>query len=192
MGYLYKRARKSGRNWRKRWIVANMQRGVISYYKTRKAHDAHKKPTGSVQLPKPFFTYIERSPSVGKHARAHAFEIYTVNPGTGSRSDIFHLAAENDADANVWFQAFRETACRGGTVSSNSSAPKVGGQGGNAPMAKASAPAVGVDPQADRERTRILRNAGRRRMSVGMIDGVFAQAERCSTCPRRRGRAPAL
>ena len=42
-------------------------------------------------------------------------------------------------------------------------------------MAKASAPSGRVDPQADRERTRI-RNAGRRRMSVGMMETASAQA----------------
>ena len=69
MGYLHKRARKSGRNWRRRWMVINLEAGVVSYYKTRKAHDARKKPTGSVQLPKRRRRQVSTSP---RWAHRHA------------------------------------------------------------------------------------------------------------------------
>ena len=214
MGYLHKRARKSGRNWRRRWMVINLEAGVVSYYKTRKAHDARKKPTGSVQLPKPYFTYVALSSAAGSHRgtlihrahrahRPHSFEIFTVNPGTGARSDILHLAADNDADAAVWCRALRETACRGGVQVEEPAAaaaaaapnfppnlppnlppklprsPAAAAEGrgpATAATAAAAVAAAGVTLEADRRRARILRRAGRKRMSVGMDSGLPAAA----------------
>ena len=176
MGFLYKRARKSGRNWRKRWIVANLQRGVLSYYKTRKEHESHKKPKGTVQLPKPFFTYIERSTEKGRHVKEHAFEIYSINPGTGSRSDIFHLAAENEADMNMWIETL-QSVCRGGEQDRiekkalASKPPDSLSQSSSQNIAKHKETGV-----QDRRRTQILRRAGRKRMSVGMVVGLPAEA----------------
>ena len=53
--YLMKRARSSGRNWKKRWFVIEPRDGNISfsYWKDEKAFTKHGKPLGSVILSGP-------------------------------------------------------------------------------------------------------------------------------------------
>ena len=50
--YLYKRARSSGRNWKKRWFVFEEHLGnwAVNYYKDEKSYKAKKKVLGTVGL----------------------------------------------------------------------------------------------------------------------------------------------
>eukprot|EP00471_Norrisiella_sphaerica_P011227 CAMPEP_0184505088 /NCGR_PEP_ID=MMETSP0113_2-20130426/52804_1 /TAXON_ID=91329 /ORGANISM="Norrisiella sphaerica, Strain BC52" /LENGTH=752 /DNA_ID=CAMNT_0026894759 /DNA_START=280 /DNA_END=2538 /DNA_ORIENTATION=+ len=49
-GYLFKRARNSGLNWRKRYFVLDEKKGILKYYSTHNTFEKDGDPLGSVQL----------------------------------------------------------------------------------------------------------------------------------------------
>ena len=115
-GYLQKQARKSHRNWKKRWIVINLQQRVVSYYKTKKDFDRHKKPAGTFQLPPANETFVGPCSS-SKH---NSFEIYHIDRGTGKKTTLLALAADNLNIMDEWIEML-ESVCRGNIIGDDQS-----------------------------------------------------------------------
>ena len=88
--YLSKRARSSGRNWKRRWFVFSEDGGTlqISYYKDEKTFAAKKKASGTVTL-----TSTERSKVTPLGIRDFALEI-AVGDGTAKSTQrlVCHIS----------------------------------------------------------------------------------------------------
>ena len=110
-GYLHKQARKSHRNWKKRWIVINLKLRIVSYYKTKKDFDRHKKPAGTFSLPSANETFVGPCSS----NKANSFEIYHIDKGTGQKTSLLSLAADSVAWMDQWVEMLEEI-CHGNRI----------------------------------------------------------------------------
>ena len=108
LGYLDKQARKSHRNWKRRFLVVNLKYRVVSYYNTEKDYNNHKKPKGSFELPNVKDTFVGPSTS----SRPNSFEIYSIKAGKGKKETLLVLAAETEDLMVQWVQMLEEI-CQG-------------------------------------------------------------------------------
>ena len=127
-GYLHKQARKSHRNWKKRFIVVNLKYRVVSYYNSEKDYNNHKKPKGSFELPNVKDTFVGPSTS----SRPNSFEIYSIKAGKGKKETLLVLSAENEDLMVQWVQMLEEV-CPGNSQDTADRGGGGGGGGGSLP-----------------------------------------------------------
>ena len=126
-GYLHKQARKSKRNWKKRWVVVNLKQRVISYYKTKKAFEKKQKPAGSFGLPPPEDSFVGPSST----SRMNSFEIYKLNRGSGQKETLLTLASDTVDNMDKWIEMIDQI-CQGSNSLDNTNAAVSNNRNGSA------------------------------------------------------------
>ena len=167
-GYLHKQARKSRRNWKKRWVVVNLKQRHISYYKTQKEFDSHKKPAGTFGLPAADDTFVGPSSST----RSNSFEIYHIKKGSGKKETLLSLAADTVENMDKWVEMLEEV-CQGNCRPASTTT-----SGGNSPRRKAPRYSAKDHIHAHQQRQSIVAMYGKSRRSVGIESAqVVAQVQ---------------